>query len=348
MIVPGLLARLACPRDRAPLREARARTLACEHGHEYPVVGGVPVLLVDDAQQTSGVAGQSLAAAARWAGAGADPPPDDLCLESLGASAAEKAQALRLADRGGFVDPVVSVLIAATNGLAYKTLVGALREYPIPDIRLAPAAGAALLDVGCGWGRWSISAARKGYRVVGIDPSLAAVMAARRVARQLGVDAEYLCADARYLPFVAGAFDVVFSYSVLQHFSKAAAATAIAEAARVLRSRGRCLAQMANASGVRSFYHRLRRGFAEGSGFDVRYWRLAELEAAFGREFSEVETSIHCFFGLGLEPSDRAIVPRHARFVIQASERLRALGATMPSLKHLADSVYVSATKQGL
>ena len=38
-----------------------------------------------------------------------------------------------------------------------------------------------LLDIGCSWGRWSLAAARKGYSVVGIDPSLGAVMAARRI-----------------------------------------------------------------------------------------------------------------------------------------------------------------------
>ena len=41
-------------------------------------------------------------------------------------------------------------------------------------------AGSRLLDLGSSWGRWSIAAARKGYSVVGLDPSLGAVLAARR------------------------------------------------------------------------------------------------------------------------------------------------------------------------
>jgi 2-polyprenyl-3-methyl-5-hydroxy-6-metoxy-1,4-benzoquinol methylase len=138
-----------------------------------------------------------------------------LFLESLGVSDAEKKRALEIARAGeNSIDPVVSVIIAATSGYAYKHLVGKLRTYPIPDLRLPAVDGKTLLDIGCNWGRWSVAAARKGYRVVGVDPSLGAIMAARRVARQLDVDIDYIVADARYLPFEDGTLDV-FSYSVI-------------------------------------------------------------------------------------------------------------------------------------
>ena len=99
------------------------------------------------------------------------------------------------------IDPVVAYLIAATNGLMYRHLIGRLESYPIPDIDLPPGEGRTLLDVGCSWGRWSLAAARLGYTVIGIDPSLGAVMAARRVARQLNLAATFLVGDARHLPF---------------------------------------------------------------------------------------------------------------------------------------------------
>ena len=59
-------------------------------------------------------------------------------------------------------------------------LMGKLDRYPIPEIRLPESQGETLPDVGCNWGRWSVAAARKGYAVVGIDPSMGGVMAARR------------------------------------------------------------------------------------------------------------------------------------------------------------------------
>src|SRR5882762_5809881 len=88
-----------------------------------------------------------------------------LYVESLGLIDEEKRGILRLAeDKSSKIDPVVSFLIGATNGIAYKGLIGKLAEYPIPEIRLPPGGGKVFLDLGCSWGRWCIAAARKGYR----------------------------------------------------------------------------------------------------------------------------------------------------------------------------------------
>ena len=43
---------------------------------------------------------------------------------------------------------------------------------------------------------------------------------ARRMAHQFAIQAEYVVADGRYLPFLDGSFVQAFPYSVLQHLSK--------------------------------------------------------------------------------------------------------------------------------
>jgi ubiquinone/menaquinone biosynthesis C-methylase UbiE len=106
--------------------------------------------------------------------------------------------------------------------------------YPIPEIRLDKGAGELLLDVGSGWGRWSVSAGRKGWKVIGIDLSLVAIMAARRAFSNMGLEMSFVCGDARFLTFKENVFRCVFSYSVLQHFSETDAEIAIA-IGRVLR-----------------------------------------------------------------------------------------------------------------
>src|SRR5262245_45659202 len=201
------LENLACPRDYLTL-DYRDGGLHCGNGHVYRVVDGVPVMLLDDVHQTLRVADESI----KKAVSDINDESDGVYLETLGISEAEKHDVIRLAsDPMCKIDPVVSYLVGATNGIAYKRLSGNLEEYPIPEIRMPRGRGETLLDIGCNWGRWCVAAAKKGYRAVGIDPSLGAVMAARRVARQFGLEIKYIVGDARFLPFKASGFEHVFS-----------------------------------------------------------------------------------------------------------------------------------------
>jgi SAM-dependent methyltransferase len=194
-------------------------------------------MLRDDVAQTIALARASLEAARKAAESGES---DGFFVDTLGISEDEK-NTLRdkLANGNNGIDPVVSMLVGATNGIGYKGKIGRLDRYPIPELRLDEADSASFLDIGCSWGRWSIAAARKGYRVAGIDPSLGAVLAARRVARSMGLDILYVVGDARYLPFRNTLFDQVFSYSVLQHLAKSDVERVLDDVARVLKPGGR-------------------------------------------------------------------------------------------------------------
>lgn len=338
---PTLLDRLACPRDHGRLIEA-GQALQCANGHAYPVVDGVPVLLLSDVAQTFGAAATSLA---RAAGRTVDHRAPDLYLESVEITEEEKLGVIALAARRPAIDPVVSYLVAATNGMMYRHLVGHLESYPIPEIDLPPGDGRTLLDVGCSWGRWSLAAARRGYSVIGIDPSLGAVMAAQRVARQLKLAATFVVGDARFLPFGAAAFDTVFSYSVLQHFSRPDAARAAAEMGRALRGGGQARVQMPTRFGLRCLYHQARRGFTDGEGFAVRYWRTRDLSQLFTSAIGQSRLEVDGYFGIGLQQSDAHLMPVGRRAVLGASQVMTAASRRMPWLVKVADSVYVQATK---
>jgi SAM-dependent methyltransferase len=310
---------LACPRDRSPL-DPRGETLVCAEGHEYPLVEGIPALVLDELDATQ---------PGYWA-----------TPEQIAAVRAAKAPAVE----GDPVDPYVAELIVGTHGKLYRHLQAGLPRYPIPDFPLAPARGGLLLDIGCNWGRWTIAAGRAGYRPIGIDPSFEAIVAARRIARQLGAEVRYLVADARRLPFADGTFDVVFSYGVLQHFSKADAAVAVGEIARTLKPAGTSLVQMANAFGPRNATQLARRGFREGERFDVRYWRPAELVRTFSA-IGPTTLSTDGFFTLNPQKRDLDLLPPRYRLLVRASEALRRASARLPVLTKLADGVYVRSTR---
>ena len=244
------------------------------------------------------------------------------------------------------VNDYVQKSIAATGGYMYLPLIDRLTEYPIPAIPLEPGRGRTLLDIGCNWGRWSIAAARAGYRVVGIDPSLPAVQAAYDVAAQLNVQADFIVSDARFLPFASGTFDTIFSYSVLQHFSKPDVRRTLAECARVMNADGLSRIQMANALGLRSLYHQAKRRFREPQFFQVRYWTPRELEDTFSELIGPSTASIDGFLTLNAQPHEARLLPARFRAIVALSSALRSIGQWFPPMRNLADSVYVESRKR--
>jgi len=244
------------------------------------------------------------------------------------------------------VDEFVQNEIVYTSGNLYSPIEGKIKRYPIPELRLPESDGERLLDIGCNWGRWSVAAGKKGYRPVGIDPSLDAVLAARRVSRQMRIDASFVVGDARFLPFSDNAFDVVFSYSVFQHFSKQNARNSFDQISRVLKPGNKSLLQMPNRYGVRQYYQYWRRGFTEGEGFDIRYWTPTELIQTFSEKFGATKISADCYFGLGIQKRDIDLLPLKYQAVVYASEFLRRLSERIPALVKVADSVYLESVNQ--
>lgn len=108
----SLLELLACPRDGLSLT-AEDNQLRCPSGHSYPVVDGIPVLLIPEL-------GQSTTPGARVHNAimdsivlAMDPGPDPFAGEAVHARVRE--------------------VIAATSGNMYRGLT--LTKYPIPRLR---------------------------------------------------------------------------------------------------------------------------------------------------------------------------------------------------------------------
>jgi 2-polyprenyl-3-methyl-5-hydroxy-6-metoxy-1,4-benzoquinol methylase len=240
------------------------------------------------------------------------------------------------------IDRHVRDSLIKTHGNLYRGV--ELTRYPIPPFPLPGGSGRALLDVGCNWGRWTIAAARAGWRATGIDRAKKSVGAARRVAEQLGVGAEYAVADARELPFAEGSFDAVFSYSVLQHLAKEDVSRVVAEICRVLRPGGIVWIEMPNARGPLNLARQARRGFSAGEGQDVRYWTLAQLRRTFSA-IGAVTISADGFLTINPQNADLDLLPPRSRLVVRTSDALRRVSTYLPPLVHVADSVVVHARK---
>ena len=310
---------LVCPRDFKAF-EISADFLRCSENHTYPIVNGVPILLVGEVVPTQ---------KEFW--------------RILKPAVALKSHPVDTPVQNG-VDSFVTQSIGATSGSLYAPVAHRLRRYPIPDLLLPKANGAVLLDLGCNWGRWCFSASRKGYSAIGIDPNLEAILAARRISHQLKIPACFLVADARNLPFASHSIDTVFSYSVLQHFDKRDAHQTFKETSRVLKTGGTSFIEMPNAFGSLNLLHQLKRGFRQARDFEVRYWTPIELKRALNSSVGPTRLVVDGYFSLNPQTADLDMLPFVYRLVVRVSEWLRKKSLAWPCLVYLADSLYVEST----
>jgi SAM-dependent methyltransferase len=109
---------------------------------------------------------------------------------------------------------------------------------PEADLRiLGDVAGLDIVELGCGTAYFSAWLAKRGARVVGVDPTPAQLDTARRLMQETGIEFELVEAPGEAVPLPDASFDIV-------HSEHGAAAFAdpyrwIPEAARLLRPGGR-------------------------------------------------------------------------------------------------------------
>lgn len=336
---------LVCPVDKQCLVQIDSY-LVCNQGHKYPIVNSIPVILLPNVDQTLWVSKKSWEVANDFVEK--KDINDHFFIDTLGLSVNEietlkksicnKASAEK-------TQTIIAYLLGATCGNLYKGMSVDFTKLPIPNFPISATSGI-LLDIGCNWGRWSISASKKGLSVIGIDPSLGALIVAKELCAYQGIDAKFICADSRYLPFASETFDFVFSYSVLQHFSKRDVIVALKDINRVLKIKGSSFIQMANSFGVCSFYYQLKRKFRKPVDFEVRYWKPAELKKTFSLNIGPSKIHADCFLGLGIQYDNNIQFLSPAKKIIAScSKMLKRLEQRIPSLSLFADSLYVESTK---
>ncbi len=116
--------------------------------------------------------------------------------------------------------------------------------YDIGPIIRGINSGAAVLDVGCGTGRYSVPLDRAGFTVVGLDLSQTAL-------RSLPPHFDRIAADMQKLPLVDQSFDALTCYGALQHLGKEARSNAVLELFRVLKEGGKAFIEVIGVKDMR-------------------------------------------------------------------------------------------------
>ena len=157
-------------------------------------------------------------------------------------------------------------------------------DFDVLDLRR----GNTVLDLGCGAGRHSFEALKRGANVVAADLNVGVLAAVARMVAAMRGEGEIpagtsfvaLRADALALPFRSGSFDRVIASEVLEHIPRDE--TAMAEIARVLKPGGRAAVTVPRwwperiCWALSDEYHR-------SAGGHVRIYRAAELQAKLAR-----------------------------------------------------------------
>ena len=318
VIDPQLLDILRCPTSGLRLRVEGDGLVSEDCSIRYPIVGGVPCLMPESAELTH---------------AGYRSIIDE--------NRKQVHEGITEEDVVAFVQ---SMIVSTCGNLFRGTqLRGA---YPIPDFPTVFAVDN-VLEIGCNWGRWSIAGAKAGYRMVGIDIHLRALMCARLLTQNLtpGNKPFFVLADARYLPFAPESFGGVFSYSCIQHFSKRNAEIILSGIRRVMKTQGKSVIQMPNKSGIRSTLAMARRMFSDGREFDVRYYSIADLVRLFETEIGKSDWNVDCFLGLNVHACDRELVPISRKWIVDLAEMFLRTSKRFPRLGRLCDSVFLTSIK---
>jgi SAM-dependent methyltransferase len=132
----------------------------------------------------------------------------------------------------------------AYDRLSHRILLGSFFGGIVADIGATAAAGARVLEVGCGPGHLSIRMARQlGLDVTGLDLDPAMIEVARANAERAADDGErrpwFALGDVASLPFADASFDLVISTLSMHHWADPRAG--LSEIGRVLRPGGRAL-----------------------------------------------------------------------------------------------------------
>jgi SAM-dependent methyltransferase len=191
---------------------------------------------------------------------------------------------------------------------AFKAVAPDVRDAPsgrdLSDIvgRLRAAAAVDVLDVGFGLGRWSVTLARAGFRVLAVDVSSEAVRILRERAQREDLTISTAVCAAQELSRLGVRVDAVVCNSVLDHMRPSDSEQAAGSMAQVLRPGGLAYVSfdgldqddtgpearrnyLVGADGTWEYVHGPRRGMV------WRFYQDPDIRRLF-REFQEVEFSV--------------------------------------------------------
>jgi ubiquinone/menaquinone biosynthesis C-methylase UbiE len=154
--------------------------------------------------------------------------------------------------------------------------------HPQPAVvRLTARGGFAgtVLDVGCGTGENALHVAALGLPVFGVDVAETALAMAREKARERGIDAEFLAADALHLERLGRVFDTVFDCGLFHAFDAEERERYVASLASVIARGGTLYVLCFSDEGAETGPHPVSQKELEAAFGPGSRWEVVAIEA---------------------------------------------------------------------
>ena len=242
------------------------------------------------------------------------------------------------------VNKVIANYTASTNGNLYKDK--EIKVIIIPNIDLQiTTRKKILLDIGCGWGRWCFAAAKKKYTSIGIDTNLELLIAAKEYAEDNNIDAVFIYADALNLPFKRNIFDIIFSFSVLQHFPKKDFFSVLSKTNKFLKKKGLFRFQIMNFFGIMCLYRNFIYRKKAQKYFYPEYYSINEI-TNFSKKYYSKITSENCSFFTQARFTDFSIFTTKEKIIMCFVFLINAFAKILPFMKFFADNIYINLYKK--
>ena len=245
---------------------------------------------------------------------------------------------------------IVQQQIAATNGIQYVDRVGKLNDYPRYELPVKKVDKGLMLDIGTGWGRWLVAGAEKGYIPIGIDLRFEFCQVSRQTLQNSGYKGYTVVADLKEIPFRDNLFDLVWSFSVIQHTHKERMLDCLNDIKRILAPGGFTKMEFPSKGGIRNHSGPAKRNAATAADYNswvVRYYTIQEYKQIFNTIFGNFKYSNHSFLGIGVLKEDIKYVSFKNKLLCGISLAGSMLTKIIPPLKKYSDSIYVEAFRGG-
>jgi ubiquinone/menaquinone biosynthesis C-methylase UbiE len=255
----------------------------------------------------------------------------------------------------------IEKILLGTSGILYENIKN-LKYYPIADIpfaKLVKNKNKLLLDIGCGWGRWTINAAQKGYHSIGIDKSLSSLIAAKIIAEKLKIkNCHFICCDVTELPLKKEIFNKVFSFSFLQHFSENNLKIILQNISYKIKKNGEFKTQIINKYSLRGLYNLFKikyfrnKMIKEGridkredeNNFTVRYFSIFKNYKIFSKYFFVDKLDNYSFFTQA-QFSDFKIFSLKFKFYLLIANAFNLISKYIFFFKYFSDNVLLTLKK---